>query len=151
MARKNYIGILLLFQLLLISNTYSQQVSLFNSSGEAVAYIDFQDNNTIYLYDGSPVGFLENDGCNYCVYALNGTLLGWYTGGIIYDRLGYPMVVSRGIVNMQLKREPDKQPKRKRVFDKNCPMSGCKVIPELRDSWSIHDFKMMMLMNAGLV
>ena len=130
---------------------FAQQISLFNSQGEAVAYIDFQDNNTIYLYDGSPVGFLENDGCNYCVYAMNGTLIGWYTGGIIYDRLGYPMVVSRGIVKMQLQREPEKLPKRKRVLDKNNPMIGCKEIPELRDSWSIHDFKIILLTNSGIV
>lgn len=65
-------------------------VSLFNSGGEAVAYIDKDDGMTIYLWGGQPVAYLDGDGSGeYNVYGFNGQHLGWYSNGAIWDHTGY--------------------------------------------------------------
>jgi len=70
-----------------ISN--AQQISLYDSNGEARAYIDFDEDATIFMWDGTPVAFLDKDGDDICVLGFNGSLLGWYNDGIVYDKKGY--------------------------------------------------------------
>ena len=54
--------LLLLFALLIFAFTFGQEISLFNSDGDAVAYIDTNDeDNTIYLWNGTPVAYLSSD------------------------------------------------------------------------------------------
>ena len=50
----------------------AQQVSLYDSEGEARAYIDFDEEATIFMWDGTPVAFLEKDGSDICVFGYNG-------------------------------------------------------------------------------
>jgi hypothetical protein len=59
------------------------EISLFNKSGKAVAYIA-DDGETIYLWDGRPVAFISGDK----VYDWNGRQLGWFTNGTIFDIYG---------------------------------------------------------------
>ena len=59
----------------------AQQVSIFVNEGEARAYIDFDKNATIYMWDGTPVAFHNNDGKDMCIIGFNGTFLGWYIEG----------------------------------------------------------------------
>ena len=62
------------------------EVSLFDESGKAVAYIALDDELTIYLWGGKPVAYLERDSQGgYHVYGFNGTHLGWFVGGVIRD------------------------------------------------------------------
>jgi hypothetical protein len=79
---------------------YGQEISLFDSTGEAKAYIDFNEDATIFLWDGTPVAFIENDRNDLCVFGFNGRFLGWYENGIIYDKQGYVVGSKKGVMNM---------------------------------------------------
>lgn len=69
---------------------YAQEISLLDSEGSAVAYIDVDDDATIYLWAGSPVAYLdEYDGETWDVYGFNGQHLGWFDGGAIWAKSGY--------------------------------------------------------------
>lgn len=64
--------------------------TLFDPDGNAVAYIDYGDEGTIYLWDGSPVAYLDEESR---IYGFNGKHLGWFEDGIVWnltgDRTGY--------------------------------------------------------------
>ena len=62
----------------------AQEISLYDSAGEAVAYIDLSDDLTIYLWEGKPVAYLDEEN----VYGFNGNHLGWYSRGSIIDHDG---------------------------------------------------------------
>lgn len=67
-----------------------RDVSLFDSTGKPVAYIDSSDGTTIYLWGGQPVAYLDTDASGgYDVYGFNGRHLGWFTNGAIWDHSGY--------------------------------------------------------------
>lgn len=59
--------------------------TFYNSSGQALAYID-DERQSIYLYNGTPVGWIADDS----VYAYSGRYLGWIENGWFYDRSGKP-------------------------------------------------------------
>jgi len=83
----------------------AQQTTLFDSNGEAVAYVDYDMSSTIYLWEGTPVAFLEKLNNENCVIGFNGEFMGWYENGIIYDLDGYIVGAKEGAVNMRLQRE----------------------------------------------
>ncbi len=58
--------------------------TLYNAEGRAVAYVD-DDGESIYLYDGTPAGFLHEGG----VYAYSGRFLGWFEQGWVRDVHGH--------------------------------------------------------------
>lgn len=60
-------------------------LTFYNPSGNAIAYLD-DDDQSIYLYDGTPVAWLS-DGS---LFAYSGTYLGWFEDGWVYDRTGAP-------------------------------------------------------------
>lgn len=102
------IRILLLFLFISISNIYAQEIALFDSEGIARAYIDYSENATIFLWNGTPVAFLDNDGGDMCVFGFNSNFLGWYEDGIIYDKRGNAVGARKGAVNMITQIEPIK-------------------------------------------
>jgi hypothetical protein len=57
--------------------------ALYDSRGYAVAYVD-ADGTSIYLYDGSAVGWIDQVD----VYAYSGRYLGWIQDGWFFDRAG---------------------------------------------------------------
>jgi len=57
--------------------------TLYDSRGHAIAYVD-TDGTSIYLYDGSAVGWLDQAD----VYAYSGRYLGWVQEGWFFDRVG---------------------------------------------------------------
>jgi len=57
--------------------------SLYDSRGTAIAYVD-SDGTSIYLYDGSAVGWIDQVD----VYAYSGRYLGWVQDGWFFDRSG---------------------------------------------------------------
>jgi 4-fold beta flower protein len=64
-------------------------ISLFDGSGSATAYIAPDDDMTIYLWSGKPVAYLETDrGGGFHVYGFNGHHLGWFVNGIVRDHAG---------------------------------------------------------------
>ena len=80
--RKLFLFIILL---LVASKSFADsEISLFNSKGDAVAYIAVYDELTIYLWNGEPVAYIDNQN----VYGFNGRHLGWFSDGIIIDHYG---------------------------------------------------------------
>ncbi|HKC69286.1 MAG TPA: hypothetical protein VKG26_13705 [Bacteroidia bacterium] len=57
--------------------------TFYNKLGVALAYIS-DDNQYIYLYNGTPVAWLSDEN----IYAYSGRYLGWIVNGVAYDRNG---------------------------------------------------------------
>tara|TARA_B100000579_G_C22334341_1_gene621995 strand:+ start:145 stop:570 length:426 start_codon:yes stop_codon:yes gene_type:complete len=94
-----------------------QEISLFNSEGDAVAYIDTNDeDNTIYLWDGTPVAYLSPQSNHYNVYGFNGNHLGWYEDGIVWDEDGDAIGFIKGAVNVYTKYESYKSYKKYKPY-----------------------------------
>jgi hypothetical protein len=60
------------------------EFSLYDSRGEAAAFIDPEHDTTIYLWSGKPMAYLDKNS----VYGFNGKHLGWFIKGAIYDHDG---------------------------------------------------------------
>jgi hypothetical protein len=66
------------------------EISLFDGSGQATAYIAPDEQMTIYLWGGKPVAYIDSDGNNsFSVYGFNGKHLGWFSRGVIWDHSGH--------------------------------------------------------------
>jgi hypothetical protein len=74
-------------------------ISLYNRQGNAEAYIDPGDDNTIYLWSGKPVAYLANGDHNVNIYGFNGKHLGWYIRGVVIDHQGDVVAFSKGAVD----------------------------------------------------
>ena len=76
-----------------------QEISLYNSDGDAVAFIDTTDEDTtIYWWGGEPVAYLTYESGSYNIYGFNGTHLGWYEDGIIRNHEGDAVGFKKGSV-----------------------------------------------------
>lgn len=64
------------------------EISLYDSQGNAIAYIDTEDDNTIYMWGGKPVAYLYAVTGAVHIYGFDGKHLGWYVDGIIRDHSG---------------------------------------------------------------
>tara|TARA_Y100000766_G_C18656234_1_gene482915 strand:+ start:235 stop:666 length:432 start_codon:yes stop_codon:yes gene_type:complete len=92
--------LLILLLLFIPSVCLSQEISLFNSDGDAVAYIDTDDeDNTIYLWNGTPVAYLSPESNYYNIYGFNGNHLGWFEDGIVRDEDGDAVGFQKGAVS----------------------------------------------------
>lgn len=93
-----WISILLLTSTSLASA--NEDVTLFDGSGKAVAYIALDDEMTIYLWGGKPVAYLEQDsGSGYHVYGFNGKHLGWFDKGAIWGHDGKVSCAVKAVLN----------------------------------------------------
>ena len=91
---------LILILLFIPSVCLSQEISLFNSDGDAVAYIDTDDeDNTIYLWNGTPVAYLSPESNYYNIYGFNGNHLGWFEDGIVRNEDGDAVGFQKGAVS----------------------------------------------------
>lgn len=59
-------------------------IKLVDSEGNFYAYIDNESDNTIYLYSGEAVAYLEDND----IYGFNGKHLGWFENGVVWDHDG---------------------------------------------------------------
>ncbi len=68
----------------------NEELTLYDGSGHAIAYIAFDKDATIYMWDGTPVAYLHGDNIysETEVYGFNGNHLGWFSVGIVYDTQG---------------------------------------------------------------
>jgi hypothetical protein len=112
----------------------AQQISLFDSEGEARAYIDYDEDATIFMWDGTPVAFLEKDRSDICVFGFNGSFMGWYEDGIIYDKKGYAVGARKGSTNMMTKMERMKSMQKMTPMRPMTPMTP--MTPMWKSSWS---------------
>jgi len=95
----------------------AEEITLFNSDGEAIAYIDTEDEDlTIYMWKGTPVAYLDPDGDIFNIYGFNGEHLGWYENGIIRDHEGYAVGFIEGATNVYTKYEPYKSYKQYKPY-----------------------------------
>jgi hypothetical protein len=101
MYMKRVFEILLVFSLLVSAISYAREISLYDDSGEAVAYIDTDDEMNIYLWKGEPVAYLDAQS----IYGFSGKHLGWFKEGIIWDHEGYAVGFIEGAVNKLTKLE----------------------------------------------
>ena len=65
-------------------NSARSDLDLFDVRGRATVYLEPSDALTFYLWSGEPVAYLDDDS----VYGFNGTHLGWYHNGAVYDHDG---------------------------------------------------------------
>lgn len=56
-----------------------EETVLLNFQGMSVAYIDWNDDSTIYLWGGTPVAYLEGEE----IFGFNGRHLGWFVDGYV--------------------------------------------------------------------
>lgn len=77
---------LFLASLAVVANTaFAHDVLLFDSSESAVAILDTDNQNTIYLESGQPIGYVFEGG----VYTFTGKFMGSYSNGVLWDKKGY--------------------------------------------------------------
>lgn len=79
----------------MLSTVSAEEISLYDKEGNAIAYIDTNDDMTIYMWDGKPVAYLvkKNNSTNvktdlYTIYGFNGKNLGWLNEGVLRDKKG---------------------------------------------------------------
>tara|TARA_R110002033_G_scaffold33618_1_gene71056 strand:- start:1290 stop:1724 length:435 start_codon:yes stop_codon:yes gene_type:complete len=125
---------LLTLFLLLAFTMNAQETTLFDSQGNARAYIDYDDDATIYLWNGKAVAFLENDGSDMCVFGFNGNFLGWYENGIVRDENGNAVGARNGATNMITNIEPIKSIQEISPIRPITPITPIK--PIFSNSWS---------------
>jgi hypothetical protein len=89
-----------------------KEKTLFDSEGEAVAYIALDDEMNIYLWKGEPVAYLKKEAGDTHVYGFNGNHLGWFENGIIWNHKGYAVGFVEGAVSKITKIEPIKSIRR---------------------------------------
>ena len=96
----------------------AKEMPLFNSDGEAVAYIDDSDSDLpIYMWDGTPVAYLApSDDDYYHVYGFNGQHLGWYERGVVRDHDGYIVGFQQGAISKSTRYEPYKRYKKYKPY-----------------------------------
>ena len=63
----------------------SMKITIYDKKGKTCAYIATDDTNTIYLFNGKPVAYIDDEN----IYAFNGKHLGWFKRKrVMYDREG---------------------------------------------------------------
>ena len=87
--------------------------TIFDQDGNAVAYIDYNDENTIYMWDGTPSAYLDEENR---IYGFNGKHLGWFEDGIIWNLTGDRTGYSKQTIPVFAKFEPFKAFKKFKPF-----------------------------------
>ncbi len=129
---------------LCFSQTKAQEISLFNSKGSAVAYVDTDDDDlTIYLWSGKPVAYISGEN----IYGFNGNHLGWWVKGIIRDHDGDAVGATKNATNMYTEYEPYKSYKEYKPYKSYKEYAPYK--PYWSTSWSSGSFKMFLLQGIA--
>ena len=99
--RTTFMRLLFVLAVLVFLYAQAREISLFDSTGEAVAYIDTDSDLNIYLWAGKPVAYLDGNS----MYGFNGKHLGWFKEGIVMDHQGYAVGFVEGAVTKLTKLE----------------------------------------------
>lgn len=93
-----YVLAICLFQIIIIES-YTQAIDLYDENGKARAYIDTSDpDRTIYSWEGKPLAYLSSTGDHFHVYGFNGKHLGWFEDGRLRDHDGRVYGFRKGAV-----------------------------------------------------
>lgn len=87
--------------------------TLFDSQGTPIAYINHNDDGTIYLWDGTPVAYLSD---NNTIYGFNGSHLGWFEDGIIRNLNGEKSGFTKNTLSVYAKYETYKSYKKYKPY-----------------------------------
>lgn len=113
------------------------QVVLYDKEKEAIAYIDYEDGATIYLYEGEAVAYIE---AGEQVYRFGGQFLGWYVDGVLYDQTYCAVGARHGIVRGSINTVVTRAEKNKSVKQVKPMKQAHSLVPErsavLKDHWS---------------
>ena len=90
MRRNAILAITIFLFVSAVATAAEDEISLFNSKGNAVAYIAMDDEMTIYIWDGKSVAYLESDTGDkgFHIYGFNGKHLGWFVDGVVRNHDG---------------------------------------------------------------
>lgn len=146
---KHPINIFIAFLIMLSSTvTLAEEITLFNPDGEAIAYIDADDEELcIYMWNGNPVAYLEPDGGAFDIYGYNGEHLGWFEEGIVRDHEGYVVGFIEGAINVFTQFEPFKAFKKykpHKTFQKFAPLK-----PIYRNQFSSMPLSLFLMRGRG--
>lgn len=94
----------------------AEEITLYDSEGNAAAWIDTSRGNIICLWSGEPVAYLRKDGNIPDIYGFNGRHLGWFEKGIVRDHEGLMAGFTKGSFNMHTQPEPYKPRKCRKPF-----------------------------------
>lgn len=83
-------------------NAWATEIPIFDKQGEAVAYLDTDEDATIFLWTGRPVAYVSRKS----VYGFNGKHLGWLDQGIFYDHDGYGVGFFKNATSTLTRPEP---------------------------------------------
>lgn len=111
-----------------IATASAQEIPLVDKDGYYVAYIDTNEDPTIYLWSGEPVAYLDERGVDTLVYAFSGEHLGWYKDGILRDRDGNVVGADDGVLITPTRFEPIKGLKRLKPVRRVKSAAGLKPI-----------------------
>lgn len=87
--------------------------TIFDAQGNAIAYIDYNDENTIYTWDGTPSAYLDEENQ---IYGFNGKHLGWFEDGIVWNLYGERTGYNKQTIPVFAKFEPFKAFKKFKPF-----------------------------------
>ncbi len=121
--------------LLLFCFTFAKEIDLYSKNGEALAYIDLDDDFIIYMWNGTPVAYIDEDS----IYGFNGKHLGWFQNGIIWDNKGYAVGYMEGVFTTSFKILPIKSIKQITPI-KSIPQIP-PILPIFKKQWSIEDLQ----------
>ncbi|MFO7460522.1 MAG: hypothetical protein R6X07_07830 [Desulfatiglandales bacterium] len=104
----------------------------YNKAGKAVAYVAEDYRRTIYLWDGSGVAYLLDQGH---IYGINGKHLGWFKDEVIYDNDGARVGFTSGTSPVPI--------------EKTRPKGEKSSVDEIRPRWSAPPFPNLSFQTAG--
>ena len=148
MHMKHLFALSLLF-LLSIFCAKAEEITLFNSKGYAIAYIDTDDEDLpIYMWNGKPVAYLSpNEDNSFDIYGFNGKHLGWYEDGIVYNHGGRIIGFKDRAVSRFTRIEPAFKPfKRCKPFPNIQQISPIK--PIFQNSFSAESLSLFLMRGA---
>jgi hypothetical protein len=93
-------------------NPVHDESELFDSRGTAIAYFDDDGDQTIYLWSGKPVAYMDEDS----LFGFNGKHLGWLHVGAVYDHDGNLVAATPGRLREPVESTPVKGVKELKPF-----------------------------------
>ncbi|MCW5820929.1 MAG: hypothetical protein KIT12_13585 [Trueperaceae bacterium] len=121
-------ALLIILLTTIFATASAREIPLVDRDGYYVAYIDTNEDSTIYLWSGEPVAYLYERGLDTLVYTFSGEHLGWYKDGILRDREGNAVGADDGVLITPTRIEPLKGFKRLKPARRVKSVAGLKPI-----------------------
>ncbi|MBR6438610.1 MAG: hypothetical protein IKS65_05435 [Bacteroidales bacterium] len=103
------------------------QETLYDTDGNAIAYINWDDGGIIYLWNGVPVAYLYGSDM---IYGFNGSHLGWYVDGVVWNLKGMKAGFNKQTCPVMRKTEPLKSLRQLK------PLKSLRQLPNYRPVFS---------------